>query len=258
MSKSSALSWHDRFESLQQQAHVWYCNPQAIFDPDRLEQYLALLSGAERKQQRNFHFKKDQRSYLVSHALVRKALSLYAEILPQDWVFGKGARGKPKLAEASAATSLRFNLTHTADLCACVVTRGIRCGLDAEYIGRQNKLMPIARRMFSEIELETLKGKTDSEIQQRFYSYWTLREAYVKAMGTGLGGSSKAFHFSIDEHDSAANCKSARIEFTDRKKTQLAAQWQFEIFQHEANHVMAVALKSAGEHKTIQWQFMEP
>jgi 4'-phosphopantetheinyl transferase len=112
--------------------------------------------------------------------------------------------------------------------------------------------------MFSDAELETFKDKSDAEIRQRFFYYWTLREAYVKAKGTGLGGSSKAFHFRIDDQVSAENGKSASIEYADRKKRQLTAQWQFEIFQHEADHVMAVALKSAGEHKTIQWQFMEP
>jgi len=255
---SSQPSWRDRFESLQQQAHVWYCNPQAIFDPHRLEHYLALLSSAERKQQRNFHFKKDQRSYLVSHALLRTVLSMYAEIAPEDWVFARGAHGKPRLTQASAATALRFNLTHTADLCACVVTRRIRCGVDAEHVGRDNKLMPIARRMFSEIELETLRDKTDAEMRQRFFYYWTLREAYVKAKGTGLGGSSKAFHFRIDEQAGTDTCMTAGIEFVDDRKKNIADEWQFEIFQHDANHVMAVALKSAGERKTIQWQFMEP
>jgi 4'-phosphopantetheinyl transferase len=258
MSKTSQPSWRDRFKSLQQQAHVWYCNPQVIFDTGKLEHYFAMLSSAERKQQRKFHFKKDQRSYLVSHALVRTVLSLYADIAPQDWVFSRGAHGKPRLTEASAATSLRFNLTHTADLCACVVTRSIRCGVDAEHVGRENKLMPIARRMFSDMELATLHGKTDAEIQQRFFYYWTLREAYVKAKGTGLGGSSKAFHFRVDEQPDTAKCMTASIEFIDGKKKNIAAEWQFEIFQHNTDHVMAVALKSTGEHKTIQWQFMEP
>jgi len=250
-------SWRERFESLQQQVHVWYCNPQAIFDPDRLEQYLVLLSEDERKQQRNFHFKKDQRSYLVSHALVRNALSLYADIPPQDWVFCSGARGKPKI-EYPSATSLRFNLTHTADLCACVVTRDIRCGIDAEYTPRENKLLPIARRMFSDIELETLKNKTEDEVRQNFFYYWTLREAYVKAKGTGLGGSSKTFHFKVAEHVAVVEHKSANIEFTDKKQSNLAAQWQFEIFQPDMDHVMSVALKSEGADKIVQWQFMEP
>jgi 4'-phosphopantetheinyl transferase len=257
MSKSFHPSWREHFESLQQQVHVWYCNPQAIFDPDRLERYFAVLSDAERKHQRNFHFNKDQRSYLVSHALVRQALSLYAEILPQDWVFGSGLHGKPKIENPSSA-SLRFNLSHTTDLCACVVTRDIRCGIDAEYLGRQNKLLPIARRMFSEIELETFNNKTDAEIRQNFFYYWTLREAYVKARGTGLGGSSKAFHFKISEHDAAPDYRSASIEFTGKKQNDLAAQWQFEIFQPDVDHVMSVALKSENTAKTVQWQFMEP
>ena len=38
----------------------------------------------------------------------------------------------------------------------------------------------------------------------------------------------------------------------------LAAQWQFEIFQPDADHVMPVALKSENAVKPVQWRFMEP
>ena len=257
MSSSHQPSWFDRFESLKQQAHVWYCNPQAIFDLGKLAEYFALLSVAERKAQQGFHYKKDQRSYLVSHALVRKVLSLYSDKPAQDWMFAKGAHGKPRITPASAAASLRFNLSHTADLCACVVTRDHRCGIDAEYTGRENKLLPIARRMFAATEVNSLLDVSEAELRQRFFYYWTLREAYVKALGTGMGGSSKAFHFNIDTHASAANCKQAVIEFAEDKKNS-AGQWQFEVFQQNPEHVMAIALKSEGLRKTVQWQFMEP
>lgn len=255
MSKSFSQPWRERFESLQRQVHVWYCNPQAIFDPGKLAIYSSLLSETESVRYRGIQFNSEQRSYLVAHALVRKVLSLYADIPPQDWVFVSGAHGKPEVQNASF-TGLRFNLTHTADLCACVVTRDTRCGVDAEYTERKNKLLPIANRMFSDIELGTFENRTEDEIRQRFFYYWTLREAYVKARGTGLGGSSKTFSFRIDEHDS--DRKSAEIEFADEKQNDLAGEWQFEIFQPDTDHVISVALQSGDTGKTVQWQFMEP
>ncbi len=256
MSMSDPLSRQDLFLALQQQAHVWYCNPQAIFDADQLAEYRVLLSGAERKQQNNFHYKKDQRSYLVAHALVRKVLSMYVDKPPQDWLFSSGTHGKPRISESPEAADLRFNLTHTSDLCACVITRGLRCGIDAEHTVRQNKLLPIAKRMFAEAELTSLQHLSEAEFRQNFFYYWTLREAYVKARGTGLGGSSKAFHFTIGEAD-AENRRNADIVYTSAKRA-VAAEWQFEIYQPEAMQVMAVALKSEGERREMVWRFMEP
>lgn len=256
MSMSPTPSRQDRFQALQQQVHVWYCNPQAIFDADRLAGYLTLLSSAERKQQNHFHYKKDQRSYLVAHALVRKVLSMYLDKPPQDWLFSTGEHGKPRIRESSQAAGLRFNLTHTSELCACVVTHELRCGIDAEQTARQNQLLPIAKRMFAEAELTSLQNLSEIEFRQKFFYYWTLREAYVKARGTGLGGSSKAFHFNIGEAD-AENRRIADIVFAGGKKT-MVTQWQFEIYQPDAAQVMAVALKSEGEPREIVWQFMEP
>ena len=243
-------------ESLAHEAHVWYCNPRAITDSGRLADYQAVLSDDERTQFQRFHFKNDQHNYLVSHALLRKALSLYVEIRPDEWVFETGAHGKPGLNMELASVPLQFNLTHTDDLCACVITRDISCGIDVEQIARNNKLIPIAERMFAEVEQATLKNKSETEQRQAFFAYWTLREAYVKALGSGLSGSSKSFHFKIAGFDTG-NCASAVIRFDDIKQPG-ADEWQFEIFQAENQHVMATALHSMGKRRTVCWRFMEP
>ena len=73
-----------RLEQLQQQLHVWLTVPEDITDPDTLSDYLVLLSEEERERQQRFHFEKDRHSFLVSHALVRKVLSMYVDVDPAD------------------------------------------------------------------------------------------------------------------------------------------------------------------------------
>ncbi len=130
-----------------------------------------------------------------------------------------------------------FNLTHTDGLCACVVTLNRACGIDAENIHRTNRLNAVAQRMFAEEELLMLDENTDGQYQ--FFNFWTLREAYVKALGTGLGGSSKEYYFNVDTTD-----LSASIIFRNSRQTE-SNNWQFNLFEPTEQHRLAVAFESA-------------
>ena len=247
----------DMLESLSREAHVWYCDPRAIIESERLAQYQAVLSEEERSQLNRFHFKNDQHNYLVSHALLRNALSKYADIHPEAWVFEAGAHGKPGLAPGLANAPLEFNLTHTDGMCACVITRDVVCGIDVEQQARNNTLLAIAQRMFAPAEVAALKNTADAALRPTFFRFWTLREAYLKALGSGLGGSSKAFHFEITDSGSSRYA-TASIRFDDSQLAGSADAWQFEVFLHESDHVLATALHTRGTPRTLRWRFMRP
>ena len=220
---------------LQSEVHVWFCSSSLVQDATKLSACKTVLSTTEMAQYHRFHSEKDKHSYLVSHALLRNALSKYADVDAAEWQFSTGEHGKPALSEPSAAPGLCFNLTHTPDLSACVISLNRRCGIDAENIERKNKLKAIAQRMFAEEELAQLD---ENNIASRFYYFWTLREAYVKALGSGLAGSSKDFYFDIDMRDLTAVINQKDNSSADNKK------WRFSLHQPTMQHVLAVAVES--------------
>ena len=228
-------------DQLKNEAHVWLCHPDEITDDKLLSQYHLLLGDDEQQQLKRFHFKKDQHNYLVSHALVRLALSEYTDLKPEIWQFQKNSHGRPDIKQAANDTPLKFNLTHTQGLCACVVTSGAQCGIDAELINRKNDLKKIAQRMFADSEIDTMQSLQGGEFRKSFFRFWTLRESYVKALGTGLAGSSKTFHFCIDAK--------ADVEFKNNEADFDKAQWQFALLEPTDNHIAAVALKHSTQDK---------
>ena len=228
-------------DQLKNEAHVWFCHPDEITDDKLLSQYHSLLGEEEKQRLERFHFKKDQHNYLISHALVRLVLSEYADLKPEAWQFQKNSHGRPDIKQAANDTSLKFNLTHTKGLCACVVTCGAECGIDAEIVNRKNNLKKIAQRMFADSELDTMKSLHGWEFREAFFRFWTLRESYVKALGTGLAGSSKAFHFCIDDK--------AEIEFKNSEADLDKEQWQFALLEPTENHIAAVALRHTTQDK---------
>ena len=80
-----------------------------------------------------------------------------------------------------------FNLSHSGTLTAVAYLKGEggRVGIDIELIkeGRDEKLLRIAERYFSEKEKEMLEKSSST---QKFYRIWTEKEAEAKMTGAGL------------------------------------------------------------------------
>ena len=116
----------------------------------------------------------------------RTVLSHYAPVAPDDWRFVAGEHGKPALVDAQRP--LDFNLSDSGQWLACAVTAGAAVGVDIEYCNPAREVMKVARRFFQPGEIASLAACTSAERQiARFYDYWTLKEARIKASGAALG-----------------------------------------------------------------------
>ena len=109
---------------------------------------------------------------------------------------------------------------------------------------RKNDLMKIAERMFSRSELDFLSYLKDSDYRNAFFKFWTLRESYVKALGTGLAGSSKDFYFCINDNEITIDSKKTMSDLSADNE-----QWQFTLLEPTANHIAAVAVNNATRDK---------
>jgi 4'-phosphopantetheinyl transferase len=137
---------------------------------------------------------------------------------------------------------LRFNLTHTRDLAACVVTATADCGIDVEEIERPLKPLRIAEHSFSPEEFRDLRNRPLPELRERFFAYWTLKEAYYKARGSGIPFRLGGARFELAGEDSVLFAP-AEDERT------LAEAWQFGLFRPTSDHILAVAIESGKEQR---------
>lgn len=99
-------------------------------------------------------------------------------------VFGDAANsirtdgfGKPRLADARP-----FNLSHSGDY-ALLGVADADIGVDIEQI-RLRPFSSVAKRFFSENDQALLKNAADPE--DTFFTLWTLKESYLKAIGRGF------------------------------------------------------------------------
>ena len=218
---------------LSSEAHVWMISPESVRDPAILQYCRDTLSQDERDRVDRFFRPEDSHSYLISHAMVRSVLSRYADITPGDWKFSEGIHGRPEI-DSDQQTSLRFNLTHTNGLAACIVTCDDPCGIDAEQVNARNNPIGVAERMFSAKELEQLKQYEGDAFLEYFYERWTLREAYVKARGIGISFPTHQLCFDIMQDNVTVEFDS---DIDDREE-----DWNFRLIRPDSGHIVALAL----------------
>jgi 4'-phosphopantetheinyl transferase len=169
------------------EVRVYYAWTDALERDDLAAQCLELLSDDECARQARFHFAEDRRSYLAAHALTRSVLAPLLGVAPRELSFSIGEHGKPELIAAGSAPAVRFNLSHTRGLVACAVSLGRAVGVDVERIDRRVDIDKLSRSVFSETErTELMQFTAEEDKRQRFFQLWTVKEAYIKAVGRGL------------------------------------------------------------------------
>ncbi len=214
--------------------HLWLTHDREIRDPALLETYHRLLSPEETRQQQRFHFEKDRHQYLITRALVRTTLSRYAPIAPEDWQFEKLEHGRPRILNPHPqAQSLTFNLTHTAGLIVLGIQRDGELGIDTENIQEREAPLDVSHRYFSPRERADLHALPKAAQNERFFHYWTLKEAYIKARSKGLSLPLDQFSFTWPTED--------RLELHfDQGLPDNPERWQCWLLQATPAHLLAL------------------
>jgi 4'-phosphopantetheinyl transferase len=145
------------------------------------------LSAEERHRAGRFVQERHRRLYIFAHGLLRFALSRWAPaVAPADWSFIADAHGRPFVAAPVLAEPVHFSLSHTEGCVACVISACEAVGVDVEHIEQRGSLRETAQHVFAAEEIAALRGLPPGEFVDRFFDYWTLKEAYLKARGLGL------------------------------------------------------------------------
>lgn len=224
---------------------LWFAFPDSIRDKGLLEDYRAILTDDERAQEQRFYFAKDRHQYLVTRALVRTTLSRYAAVDPADWRFTSNEYGRPAVAPSEEAPDpgREFNLSHTTGAILCAVGSCRALGVDVEDVRRQIGYREVVNRCLSENEIKELGTHSPLDRPERFFEYWTLKEAYVKAVGQGLSIPLDRISFTLSGERHVAVSFDPR--FVDDPRS-----WRFWLLKPSHDHVAAVC---ASQSSTEAW-----
>jgi 4'-phosphopantetheinyl transferase len=216
------------------EVHVWRIGLDQ--PPEFHERFLRTLDREEQARANRFHFEKHRRRFMVARGFLRLLLARYLDTKPEDVRFSYGPYGKPKLQGEHHPDRLRFNVSHSHEIAVFGFAYDHELGIDVEYINHDFAREDIASRFFSRSEVETLNALPDQQKTKAFFRCWTRKEAYIKAIGSGLSHPLDQFDVTLAPGEPAALLRVA-------KDPQAAARWTFFDLEIEDDYAGALAVE---------------
>lgn len=146
-----------------------------------------VLGRRERLRAASFVAERDRRRFVVARARLRELLGSRLGVAPEAIELVYGPHGKPALGPAFADSDIRFNVAHSGDVAAYVLTRGLEVGIDVEVVRDIPEADRIAAGLFARAESEAYRLLDPLDRQLAFFRCWTRKEALLKALGDGIG-----------------------------------------------------------------------
>lgn len=164
------------------EVHLVTFTPDQDLDQDLEHRYVEGLSEDEKARAKNFRHSESRSVFIQSRGRLRSLLGHHLGIDPKDVPLVIGPHGKPGCPEGS----LQFNLSHTQGTIVIALANGCEVGVDVEGGRAVRQREALIREVFSPEEQSFFEGLNEAMTQERFIRGWTLKEAYVKAIGRGI------------------------------------------------------------------------
>ena len=227
------------------EVHIWRGN--LDLSRERVEKLALTLSTDEVERANRFYFQQHKERFIVGRGTLRTILASYLKTDPVTLQFEYNKRGKPRLGGDFSGHELQFNLSHSEGLVLYGFTRGHLLGIDVEYLSAGKDIEGIAQRFFTPREYAIIKELAEPEKQKAFFRCWTAKEAYLKAVGSGLAGSINSIEVSFLTEEA--------IELLSiDKNSQAAANWSLLNIPLSQDYIATLAIKVLVSRKAAKMQ----
>jgi 4'-phosphopantetheinyl transferase len=205
--------------------HLWRVD----LDPETsvVSSLLNVLSGDERVRAARMRTTESRLRFIVAHGALRTILARYVGVSASSIRLESSEAGKPFVPDASVS----FNLTHSEAIAVCAISQDGCIGVDVERIRPMPDADAIVTRYFAPGEAREYASLPAPERTAAFFSTWTRKEAFVKAIGDGLTCPLRSF-----EVDVAPSVTNPRI-VTDPAR----GDWYLRSFEPAPGYAGAVA-----------------
>ena len=216
--------------------HLWYIPLDKVFFSSELG---LVLAKEELQKAQNFYFENLRVNYIIKRNALRWILSKYCNVAPQDIVIQYTGDQKPFIA--TNIVNIQFNMSDSHKMAVVAVTQNCCIGLDIEFVVPITNIYSIVQHFFSEKEFNKFAKLQTKQQLEAFYTLWTRKEAFVKAIGTGLAFPLNKFsvNFLPDE-------PLELIEITD--SLEQVSNWTLQAFNFDYLHdpyIIAIFTKSS-------------
>ena len=147
---------------------------------------LSWLGEDERDRWRRYRYNRPRREFALCRAALRSALCRQLDCRNSQLTFGATRHGKPFALTGGVPTSISFNVSHSGKHGLIGIAPQGRLGVDVEERTPRIDAEGIGKMVFGRYEQKDFSLAREDEKNHFFFMLWTLKEALIKALGTGF------------------------------------------------------------------------
>jgi|GEM_PF-735784 len=198
------------------------------------QKLLTLLSCAEHTRCARYMQQDDRDRYLGGRALSKLAVAKLTGLPLADISITLATSGKPAIAFAKdEITAPAISISHAGELVVVALTYAADIGVDVELLHNDVNLDDLMGVVCSAKEITEVNRQDEKSRIQKFYEFWVLKEAYLKATGEGLSADARRLMFTVDDVSSVS-----LLQGLDNRP---AHAWDFFLRLYDQRHVLALA-----------------
>jgi 4'-phosphopantetheinyl transferase len=175
---------------------VWLCDLKQLSVD--INNFYSILSEDERKRADKLKVEDKKQQYIITRGALRQRLGLLTNIEPEDFVFKILEYGKPVLANNPQCAGITFNVSHSHDLALIAIAQKQNIGIDIEKINHESDHQALMTRFFSRAEQAEFQTIAEVNKARAFCACWSRKEAFIKAIGSGIAYGLDNFDVSVD------------------------------------------------------------
>jgi 4'-phosphopantetheinyl transferase len=183
------------------------------------------LNAPEHKRAERFHKEIDRNRFIICRSILKIVLAAHTSLEVKSIYFDYHFNKKPYLA---SHPEVCFNISHSEDYAVIALSRK-KVGIDIEYISKDFNFTELLSDVFEDNELLEIQNADNKKYA--FYTLWTRKEAFVKALGKGIDDDFKRIPCLDGQHN---------IDSTIPKTTE---NWQVHSFDLADRYLGAVAFE---------------
>jgi len=190
------------------------------------------LSPDEYLRARRMGHQEVRNQFIVGRTVLRELLAERLSVAPRDVEVALDKQGRPYL---EGHESRAFSISHSGPYIAIALGWGYgTIGVDIERFRADLPARRLARRFFEpEAAAAVVDSPNEAEIEI-FLRYWTVKEAVLKALGTGLRTPLRQVEIEADLEWTEGRCSLASCS---------SQNWTFFQWRREGTWVLSLALE---------------
>lgn len=155
-------------------------------DTEREARALRLLDDEERARWRRSLSVRARREFALCRAALRTILSERLGCSNRQLAFGYLEHGKPFATVDGRQATIGFNVSHSGGHGLIAFTKNEWLGIDVEERLPRRDFEGIGSLVYGPAERQSLAAATDADKVHLFFRLWSMKEALIKALGSGF------------------------------------------------------------------------